>query len=171
MGSSGLRLVTGRGTEASVRAAYGLGMRAERFETLPDEVLAPWRNFAAWPGRTYFPSLVGVQVEEIRRDYCRMRLPYRPELDQPAGVVHGGALATLMDTVVVPAIGAVYGPEVQFVTVNMNVNYLGAVVESDAVAEGWVTRRGRTMAYCRAEATANGKLVMEASLVYAIRGA
>ena len=53
----------------------------------------------------------------------------------------------------------------------MNVNYLGAVVESDAVAEGWVTRRGRTMAYCRAEATANGKLVMEASLVYAIRGA
>ncbi len=145
-------------------------MRADRFETLPEDKLAPWRNFGNWAGPTYFPSLVGIQVEEIRRDYCRMRLPYRAELDQPAGVVHGGALATLLDTVVVPAIGSAYGPEVQFMTVNMNINYLGAVVEADAVAEGWVTRRGRTMAYCRAEATSNGKLVMEGSLVYAIRG-
>lgn len=144
-------------------------MRADRFETLPDEKLAPWRNYGRWPGRSYFPSLVGVEVEEIRRDYCRMRLPYRAELDQPAGAVHGGALATLMDTVVVPAIGSAYGPEVQFMTVNMNLNYVGAVVEADTVAEGWVTRRGRTMAYCRAEATSDGKLVIEGSLVYAIR--
>ncbi|WP_436794119.1 PaaI family thioesterase [Actinospongicola halichondriae] len=144
-------------------------MRADQFETLPEDKLAPWRNFANWPGRTYFPSLVGLQVEEMRRDYCRMRLPYRTELDQPAGVVHGGALATLMDTVVVPAIGTAYGPEVQFVTVNMNINYVGAVTQADTIAEGWVTRRGRTMAYCRAEATSNGKLVMEGSLVYAIR--
>jgi uncharacterized protein (TIGR00369 family) len=144
-------------------------MRADRFETLPDDKLAPWKNFGNWDGVTYFPSYVGLQVEEIRQDYCRMRLPYRPELDQPHGVVHGGALATLIDTVVVPAIGAAYGPEVQYMTVNMNISYVGAVVEADTVAEGWVTRRGRTMAYCRAEATSNGKLVMEGSLVYAVR--
>lgn len=144
-------------------------MRAERFETLPEEKLAPWENFGRWSGRTYFPALVGLEVEEIRRDYCRMRLPFRPELEQPAGVVHGGALATLIDTVVVPAIGSAYGPEVQFMTVNMNISYLGAVVGADTVAEGWVTRRGRTMAFCRAEATCDGKLVMEGSLTYAIR--
>ena len=144
-------------------------MRADRHEPLPDEVLARWENFGRWPDRVLFPSLVGLQIEEMRTDYCRMRLPYRPELEQPFGVVHGGALATLADTVVVPAIGAAYGPDVQYVTVSMTINYLGAVVQSDAVAEGWVTRRGRTMAFCRAEATAGGKPVFEASLVYAIR--
>jgi uncharacterized protein (TIGR00369 family) len=144
-------------------------VRAERFEPLPDDVLARWDTFGNWPDRVWFPSFVGLQIEELRTDYCRMRLPHRPELEQPAGVVHGGALATLADTVVVPAIGSAYGPEVQYVTVSMTINYLGAVVGVDAVAEGWVTRRGRTMAFCRAEATAAGKPVFEASLVYAIR--
>lgn len=145
-------------------------MRADRFEPLPDDVVERWSTFGRWPERTYFPSLLGLRIEELRRDYCRMRLPYRPEHDQPAGVVHGGALATLMDTVVVPAIGAAYGPETQYVTVSMNLSYVGAVREADAVAEGWVTRRGRTTVFCRAEATADDRVVMEGSLVYAVRG-
>ena len=84
-------------------------MRADDFEPLPDDVLDRWSTFGRWTDRTYFPSLVGLQMEELRLDYCRMRLPHRPELDQPHGVVHGGALATLIDTVVVPAIGSAYG--------------------------------------------------------------
>ena len=36
-------------------------------------------------------SMAGLErVEEIRQDYARLRLPYRPEYEQPAGVVHGG---------------------------------------------------------------------------------
>lgn len=144
-------------------------MRADRFEQLPEDVLARWSSFGRWEGRTYFPSLLGLEIEELRRDYCRMRLPYRAEHEQPAGVVHGGALATLMDTVVVPAIGSAYGPDTQYVTVSMNLSYVGAVREADVVAEGWVTRRGRTTVFCRAEAMCDGRLVMEGSLVYAVR--
>lgn len=144
-------------------------MRADRFDPLPADVIARWETFGRWPDRTYFPSLLGLTIEEVRADYCRMRLPYRPELDQPAGVVHGGALATLIDTVVVPAIGSAYGPETMYMTVTMNVSYVGAVREADVVAEGWVTRRGRSTVFCRAEARAEGRLVMEGSLVYAVR--
>ena len=78
-------------------------------------------------------------------------------------------IVQVVDTVVVPAIGSAYGPETQFVTVSMNLSYLGAVKEADVVAEGWVTRRGRTTVFCRAEATAGDRLVMEGSLVYAVR--
>lgn len=144
-------------------------MRAQRFDPLPDDVASRWDTFGRWPDRTYFPSLLGLQIEEVRTDYCRMRLPYRPELDQPAGVVHGGALATLVDTVVVPAIGSAYGPETMYMTVTMNVSYVGAVRGTDVVAEGWVTRRGRSTVFCRAEAVSDGRLVMEGSLVYAVR--
>ena len=66
-------------------------------------------GFERWNRCTpYFPTLVGLELEEVRTDYARMRLPYRPELQQPAGVVHGGAVATLIDTVVVPAVGQAY---------------------------------------------------------------
>jgi acyl-coenzyme A thioesterase PaaI-like protein len=80
--------------------------RAEQFEPLTPERAALWGNFLSWPGRTYFPNVVGLRLEEIRADYARIRLPYRDELQQPAGVVHGGAIATLIDTVVVPAVAA-----------------------------------------------------------------
>ena len=144
-------------------------MRADRHEPLAPELLERWANFGRWPDRQYFPTVVGLAIDELRTDYCRMRMPYRPELEQPAGVVHGGAIATLIDTVVVPAVGQAYGPETGFVTVSMNISYLGAVREADAVAEGWVTRRGRTMVFCRAEVTSADRLVAEASLVYAVR--
>ena len=144
-------------------------MRAEDFEPLSPEVAQRWAKFGQWEDRVLFPSIVGLRVDELREDYCRMRLPYRPELNQPFGVVHGGAIATLIDSVVVPAIGAAYGPDIQYVTVNMNINYTGAVVETDAVAEGWVTRRGRSTVFCRAEVFAGERLAAEASLVYAIR--
>lgn len=144
-------------------------MRADRFEPVPDDIRDLWDRFGRWEDRTYFPSLVGLRVEEVRYDYCRMRLPYRPELDQPHGLVHGGALATLIDSVVVPAIGSRLEPDVGYATVSMDINYLGAVRGADTVAEGWVTRRGRSMTFCRAEATSEGRLVAEASLVYAMR--
>jgi uncharacterized protein (TIGR00369 family) len=145
-------------------------MIADRFAPLSPEKLDQWSNFGRWPGQTYFPNVVGLEVEELRADYARMRLPYRPELNQPAGVVHGGAIATLIDTVVVPAIGTHYDERPRMLTVTMNVQYLGAVVEEDAIGEGWVEQRGRSMVFCRAEVTGatSGKTCANATLVYKV---
>lgn len=144
---------------------------ADRFEPLAPERLEPWANFGSWPGRTFFPSFIGIELEEIRADYCRLRLAYRPELNQPAGAVHGGALATLVDTVVVPAVGAVYETRPVMLTISMNLHYLAAVHEQDAVAEGWVEKRGRSTVFCRAEVrgATDGELAVTGSLVYAVR--
>lgn len=145
--------------------------RAAAFAPAAPEVVDRWRSFGRWD-RTYFPSLVGLVVEEVRTDYCRMRLPYRPELEQPAGVVHGGAIATLVDTVVVPAVGQAYPVTTRYSTVDMHVQYLSALVASDAVAEGWIVRRGRTMVFCEAEVLAadTGRLVARGLLTYHVSG-
>jgi uncharacterized protein (TIGR00369 family) len=144
---------------------------AARFAPLEDpELQARWAKFPNLVGRPIFPSLVGLQLEELRTDYARMRLPFRPELEQPAGVVHGGAIATLIDTVVVPAIGQAYGPGWAYLTIGMNVRYLGAVAGEDAVAEGWIEQRGRSVIFCRAEVrTAAGKVVADGTLTYTVR--
>jgi uncharacterized protein (TIGR00369 family) len=140
----------------------------EGFAPLPEATAAVWGRFGQWQ-RTFFPKLVGVVVEEVRTDYCRMRLPYRPELDQPHGLVHGGAIATLLDSVVVPAIGSAYDLDARFSTVSMHVDFLGAVKGEDVVAVGWVVQRGRTIVFCRAEAgTDGGRQVASASLVYRV---
>ena len=130
-------------------------MHADRFAPLPDDAATRWAKFPNWD-RTFFPNVVGLQLEELRTDYCRMRLPYRPELEQPHGVVHGGAIATLVDTVVVPAVGAAYPPGGRYLTLTMDIQYLGAVAGEDAVAEGWVVQRGRSIVFCRAEVTTEG---------------
>lgn len=141
---------------------------ARRFPPLPPERAEFWSGFGTWE-TTCFQSVVGLAVEEIRTDYCRMRLPFRPELNQPAGVVHGGAIATLIDTVVVPAVGAAYDAMPRMVTVTMNIQFLGAVVGQDAVAEGWVEQRGRSLVFCRAEVrTADGGLAANGTLVYKV---
>ena len=144
-------------------------MIADRFAPLPPERAAVWAGFAAWD-TVYFPTYVGLTVEELRTDYARMRLPYRPELNQPAGVVHGGAIATLVDTCVVPAVGQAYGADWAYLTIQMDVRYRGAVVQQDAIAEGWVEQRGRTTVFCRAEVrTPDGKVTADGTLVYTVR--
>jgi uncharacterized protein (TIGR00369 family) len=143
--------------------------RADQYPPLPDDVAAVWAKFPNWD-RTFFPNVVGLEVEEIRTDYCRMRLPYRPELEQPAGVVHGGAIATLIDTVVVPAVGAAYPPGWLYLTVSMDIQFLGGVAGEDAIAEGWIEQRGRTTVFCAAEVTtASGRRAARGSMVYAVR--
>ena len=143
-------------------------MRADRFEPLPPAAAERWAKFGSWD-RTYFPKLVGLRLEELRADYCRMRLPYRPELDQPAGVVHGGAIATLIDTVVVPAVGAAYDRGWGYATLTMDVQYLGAVTGEDAIAEGWITQRGRSIVFCQAEVvTAGGRIAATGALTYKV---
>jgi acyl-coenzyme A thioesterase PaaI-like protein len=88
---------------AMTHHASDLAPRAERFTPLPADRQERFASFA--PGRPeYFPGVVGIQLEEVRLDYARMRLPFRSQLNQPAGVMHGGAIATLIDTVVVPAL-------------------------------------------------------------------
>ena len=142
---------------------------AERFAPLPAERAAAWKEFPGTRTPPYFPTLVGLVLEEVRVDYARMRLPYRGELDQPVGVVHGGAIATLIDTAVVPAISSAYTERRPLLTINLQVQYMAPIRQEDAVAEAWVERRGRSTVFCRVEVrTATGTLAATGALAYKV---
>ncbi len=145
-------------------------VRAADFAELDDAAVARWRNY----GQTedvVFPVLLGLRVEEVRVDYCRMRMPFRSELRQGGGIVHGGALAALLDSVLVPAIGGVLPPGSSFATVDLHVQYLRPAVDDDVVAEGWVVQRGRRTVFGRSEARAatTSELVATSVLTYNVR--
>lgn len=139
---------------------------AEQFDLLPQAAQERWSSFGNWD-QTYFPNLVGIRLDEIRRDYARMSLPWRPELNQPQGLIHGGVVATLIDTVVVPAIGSAYDGPRRFATIEMSVRYLNTIRQEDLVAEGWVTKRGSRIVFCEVEVrTASAVKVAEGNLIY-----
>ena len=141
--------------------------RAEQFAPLSPELTVRWSKFGHWD-RVFFPTLLGMNVQDVRVDYCRMLMPYKPELDQPAGLVHGGAIASLLDAVVVPAVGAAYGRETRYSTVDIHVQFLTAVTGHDIVAEGWVVKRGRSVVFCESEAidAVTGKVAARGLLTY-----
>ena len=150
-----------------------MNTRASSYEPLDDETTQRWLRFGA-SGTTTFPMLLGLVVEDVRRDYCRMRLPFRTELLQAAGFMHGAAIATLLDHVMVPAVGAVLERGVNYSTVDTHVQFIRGIVAGeraeDAVAEGWVTRRGRRTVFCEAEAcgATTGDLLAKSVLTYAV---
>jgi len=147
--------------------------RADTFERLDDETTQRWMRFGK-SGTTTYPMLLGLVVEDIRNDYCRMRLPFRDELLQAAGFMHGGAIASLLDHVMVPAVGAVLEQGSNYSTVDMHVQYIRGIVggdrAEDAIAEGWVIRRGRRTVFCEAEAygSVTGDLLAKSVLTYAV---
>lgn len=143
--------------------------RAARHAELPPHRHERWMRYGQGP-TTYFAAHVGLVVEDVRVDYCRMRLPWRTEIAQPFGVAHGGALAALVDCVLVPAIGAGYDEPVGFATIDLTVQYLQALRDEDAVAEGWINQRGSSVAFCEAEVrgASSGALVAKGVMTYKI---
>ena len=145
-----------------------IAVHAARFAPLPPERAQAWQFFNS-ADNTYFPAHVGMKLEDVRLDYARFRLPWSDVLRQPAGVMHGGAIATLIDTAVVPAIGSAYDAPRVLLTIDMHVQFLSAVRGEDAVAEAWVERRGRSIVFCRVEVRgASGELAATGSLAYKI---
>ena len=142
--------------------------RASEFEKIPAEreqfIIQGMMSHAP------FPKFLGMKFEEVRLDYGRVSLPYRPEFNQPAGMIHGGVIASLIDTVVVgPLMSALDAPPPKLLTIDLHVHYFDAAIEEDLVAEGWVRRRGRSTAFVSAEVeTTSGKLLAAGNMAYRI---
>jgi acyl-CoA thioesterase len=125
-------------------------------------------GFNAHPTVT-FASFLGIRVVEVRRGYARLELPARPEIMQPAGVVHGGASFGLADTAVAAALRPLYPPGAVLLTIEMKINYLEPIVSGIVTAEASVLRSSRRSAYAEVDVWAGGKLAARATTTYMIR--
>jgi len=142
---------------------------ADAYAPLDADRATRWDRFLA-PDRVFLPTFLGMQLEEVREGYARLRLPVRPEICQAAGFIHGGALAALLDTSAVPAVGTYYAEQPEMMTVSMTIDYCGSVRAQDAIAEAWVRTGGGSLAFVQAEArAADGTLAATASLVFRVR--
>lgn len=153
---------------------------ADRFPPLPAATLERWHRFLEFGAANdrvddngigeFYAHHLGMVFEELRTDYARLRLPKATHNLQPAGVVHGGAIASMIDMVVVPAIRSAYdSDDVMMSTIELHVQYLGPVI-GDAIAEGWIVRRGRSIVFTQAEVRDHeGTLAAVGTATYRVR--
>ena len=138
------------------------------FEELSADKKALWAKYGSGTD-PLFIGLIGVNVEEVRTDYCRLSLPLRGDLLQAGGASHGGVISTLLDTACVPAVGSGFDKARPYSTISMQVQFLSGASQSDLEAVGWVVKRGKSIAFCNALVqTAAGKLLATASLTFKI---
>ncbi len=97
-----------------------------------------------------FAALVRMQFEETAPDHARVRLTIGAEHLNYAGMLHGGVLATLIDSAIVRA---ARGPSAttRAATTDLNVTYLRAIRRGTIVVEAWLLRRGKAIAMGEAE--------------------
>lgn len=111
---------------------------------------------------------LGMRLDSIGTDEATLALPFRPELATMDDIVHGGAVASLIDTAGMAAGWASdEEPEsLQGSTVTLNVNYLAAARGQELTAHAVVIRRTRRLVFSEVKVTEpDGRLVATGSVV------
>jgi uncharacterized protein (TIGR00369 family) len=114
-----------------------------------------------------FATYLGLQLEEVGPGSAVMRLPFRTELANGAGAVHGGAIASLCDTVFYVAHATVFGWEQPSVTTALTCNFLAAArTATDLVAHANVIKGGSRIVYGDVSVRSGDALVAHATVTY-----
>ena len=124
---------------------------------------------AAFVPSSPFVGHLGIRLEELELDRAVLSLPFDERLATFGDVVHGGAIATLIDTAGMTVAWSDSEPaeSLRGATVSMNVDYVAAARGTDLRAVATVLRRGGTLCFCEVSVTDDtGTVVARGSVVH-----
>ena len=98
-----------------------------------------------------FARLLGIHLESIEPGLSVLTLEIRDELKQNNGVVHGGAIASLIDTATAFAIIPLLAEKERTTTVDLTISYLRPLVSGVAKCSARVLRAGGRIIVVSAE--------------------
>src|SRR6185503_8663106 len=114
-----------------------------------------------------FLKLLGIEVESVAPGTATLVLPVRDELMRNDDIMHGGAMASLIDSAFAFAIIPILGEGERTVTVDLTIHYLRPVSSGAAKAVARVVRAGRRVITVSAELfDENDKLAATALSTY-----
>jgi uncharacterized protein (TIGR00369 family) len=124
-----------------------------------------------------FVNLLGIEMLEVDPGRARLQVAWRPDLCQPAGIMHGGVIASLVDTAIAqsmlltPEYLAAHAAGALIVTVDLRIKYLRPVSGGVVICEARTPRVGRTISHSTATVTDQaGKEVATGDSIYMIVG-
>ena len=106
-------------------------------------------------GRQKAMALIGASLTRVDPGAVEIALPYRDDITQQKGFVHGGIIGMIADTACGYAAFSLMPADCSLVTVEYKINILSPATTS-LIARGEVVKAGRTLTIARAEVYAQG---------------
>lgn len=132
----------------------------------PEEMERVQAAFARVP---YLP-LLGIRLGEVRRGAAVLHMEARHELTQNSGLLHGGAIASLLDTAAAFATLTLLKSGQTTATADLTIHYLRPVFHGNVTAHARVLRAGRNIATLTVDVTDDSdKIVATAITTYVIK--
>jgi len=121
-------------------------------------------------GRIPYVRLLGMELVGVARGEARVALEVREELTRNEGLMHGGAVASLMDTASAFAVMSLLEAGQSTVTIDLMIHFLRPVLRGRIEARARVLRAGRRIATLSIDTTDGaGKLTATATTTYLIQ--
>lgn len=98
-----------------------------------------------------FARLIGIELDEVESGVATAGFEIRTELMQNHGVVHGGAVASLIDTATAFAVISVLPPDERATTADLTISYLRPLTKGPVRCTARVLRAGRRLIVVSAE--------------------
>lgn len=113
---------------------------------------------------------LGLSVETIGEDHVLTRLPVTGRIERAGGIVAGQALAALADTSMILALAGYADDFVPAATIDLHTQFLRPGTGDAILCRAEIVRAGRTLAFARAEMSAEdtGKIIALASATLAL---
>jgi uncharacterized protein (TIGR00369 family) len=92
-----------------------------------------------------YAHLLGIELDEVSSGTATLGLKVRKPLTQNHDVVHGGAIASLIDTAMAFAIISLLAPKEKVTTVDLTISYLRPLTKGRVIAVARVIRAGRRL--------------------------
>lgn len=117
-------------------------------------------------GRQRAMALIGASLTLVESGHVEIELPYREDLTQQKGYVHGGIVGMIADSACGYAAYTLMPATSSLVTVEYKINLLAPALGESLLARGEVIKPGRTLSVTRAEVYARqgGKTVQVAAM-------
>ena len=98
-----------------------------------------------------FPKHMGMELVDLALDRATVTLELANDHMQAFGIVHGGVLATLIDTATFWAVFLRLPDACGLVNIDLKLNYLIPAMSGKLTTEGRAIRSGRTISYAEAK--------------------
>lgn len=119
--------------------------------------------------RVPYARLLGIEVGELKRGEAVLYLNAREELKQNHGVVHGGAIASLIDSASAFAILTLLEEGESTTTVDLTIHYLRPLTEGRMEARARVLRAGRRIIIVSVDVLGEGQKLAATALTTYLR--
>jgi uncharacterized protein (TIGR00369 family) len=96
--------------------------------------------------RSPYYAHASMEVTSVEEGGCRVELEVGEKHMQPYGMVHGGVYAALVDAAAYWAVYTRIDDAARMLTIDLKLNYLGAVSSGRLIAHGRCIKAGRTIA-------------------------